>query len=303
MIIMFCAGKKRKLGYTMTHRSNDSSLVCFSSSAASTITATENYDIVSNNTVLRHEVSKRRRHGSKEESELSRITHNNFATTSQEEIDERFSGLDPDGPDTPDEFLRKLLSFFFNVEIEESQTIFTSASEGFFAKPLDDEMLSYSALAPATRANNVSELLHLSKDGYSLNCCNRFGESLLHIACRRAFVEIVRLILDQPGVSVRIVDDCGRTPLHDLCWNPSPQLEICKWILEREPSLFLLKDKRKFSPFDYTRQEHWGIWKRFLLENKELFKKMESDCYGFLKREPVVDIQRDQYPSNVLQSS
>ena len=72
--------------------------------------------------------------------------------------------------------------------------------------------------------------------------------------------------------------------------------------MEKEPSLFLLKDKRNFSPFDYTRQEHWGLWKRFLLENKELFKKMESDCYGFLKRARVVETRRTFDPSDDLES-
>lgn len=296
---MFCATKKRKLGNTMTNsnfngNSEETQVNCSPSTPS---TATKS-DIVSSNAIPRQEVNKRRRQGSKEDKELSKIIDNNFASEAQHQVDGRYSGLDPDGPDTPDSFLKKLLSSFFGVEIDEAKTNCTNAGNGFFEKPCDDDMSSYAVLAAATRANNHSELLNLSKDGYSLNCSNRFGETLLHISCRRGFVETAKLILDQPGVSIRIVDDCGRTPLHDLCWNPSPQLEICRWILEKEPSLFLLKDKRNFSPFDYTRQEHWSIWKRFLLENKDLFKKMESDCYGFLKSERVADSRQSDVPSD-----
>lgn len=301
VLIMFCDRRKRKLGNAMTENSNDSwerPLVCCPPSATSTIASTEKNEILETNTV-----SKRRRHGSKEGKELGSIMDHNFGSTIPREIDEMPFALDPDGPDTPDEFLRKLLSSFFDVEIEEKQTNYASASQGFFDKCCDDDMLSYSVLAPAARSNKVPEMLKLSKAGYSLICCNRFGESLLHIACRRGFHEMVKLILDQPEMSVRIVDDCGRTPLHDLCWNPSPQLEICKWILEKEPSLFLLRDKRNFSPFDYTRQEHWVVWKRFLLENKELFKKMKRDCYGFLKVARVVDTQLGDDASDDLEAS
>lgn len=276
----------------MTNNHDDSlaqPLVSWSSSAPSTSTTTGDSDKVSGNSVPRHEVNKRQRYGSKGEKELSRIVNHDLAATLHDEFDERASDLDPDGPETPDEFLRKLLYSFFDVKIQEDQTSYTHASQGFFQKPSDDEMSSYALLAAAARSNNLSEMLDLSKNGHSLNCNNIFGESLLHIACRRGFVDMVRLILDEPGVSVRIVDDCGRTPLHDLCWNPSPQLEICKWILEKEPSLFLIKDKRNYSPFDYTRQEHWGVWKKFLLENHHLFKKLENDCYGFLKNVPLVE--------------
>ena len=54
-----------------------------------------------------------------------------------------------------------------------------------------------------------------------MDCFNRFGESLLNIACRRGFEDIVAYLLEQESVSVRHCDDCGRTPLHDACWHPT----------------------------------------------------------------------------------
>ena len=185
--------------------------------------------------------------------------------------------LDPAGPETPELFLKKIMLHHYNLEIDDTKTAFSNIKSGFFDAIPEEEMRSYADVVTAVRQNNLPELKRLLESGYSLNCCNSFGEALIHIACRRGFVDTVKLLLTLPNVSIRLADDCGRTPLHDLCWNPSPQFELCRLLLEREPSLFFLKDKRNFSPFDYTREEHWPAWKNFVLENKSLFERMESD--------------------------
>lgn len=147
----------------------------------------------------------------------------------------------------------------------------------FFDIISEDNMKYYPEVVVAARQNNASELRKLREAGNSLSTSNRFGESLLHIACRRGFVETVKVLLEDPSLAIRQSDDCGRTPLHDLCWNPTPQLEICQLLLEREPSLLFLKDKRQFTPFEYAREEHWKVWKNFILDNKSLLEKMEDD--------------------------
>ena len=185
--------------------------------------------------------------------------------------------LDPSGPETPEVFLKKIMLHHCHLEIDDAKTAFSNIKSGFFDSISEEEMRSYADVVTAVRQNNVPELQRLLESGYSLNCCNSFGESLVHIACRRGFVDTVKLLLKLPNVLVRVADDCGRTPLHDLCWNPTPQFELCRLLLEREPSLFFLKDKRNFSPFDYTREEHWEEWKRFLVHNKSLFERMGKD--------------------------
>lgn len=232
-----------------------------------------------------HEACKRQRKGSKVESDMKPGSNRSYTNFTGVDEKRETPSLDPDGSDSPDDFLKKLLRSEFGIEINDDKTECQAVKPGFFAEISEDEKSSYAAVVASARSNNVSELLSLLEEGHSLNCCNQFGESLLHISCRRGFVAMTRLILDQPGASVRLVDDCGRTPLHDLCWNPTPQLDICKWILEVEPSLFFLKDRRNFTPFDYARREHWSIWKEFVLENKKLFHKLvDGDCYSFLKK-------------------
>lgn len=191
-----------------------------------------------------------------------------------------------DGPENPDAFIRKIVEEEFGFNIDDGALVDDSGLRSrFFDEISEEEKAAYTVdVATAARANNIDEMKRLKESGFSMNCCNRFGESLLHIACRRGFDEMAELILDQPGVCIRLSDDCGRTPLHDLCWNPTPQLKICKWILEREPSLFFIRDKRGFVPFDYARQEHWKIWKEFIAENKEYFSRLGDKCYDIIRK-------------------
>jgi hypothetical protein len=81
---------------------------------------------------------------------------------------------------------------------------------------------------------------------------------------------MVQFLLSEPvNLNVRIRDDFGRSPLHDACWNPEPQLEIASWIMQRDPSLFLIADKRGFSPFQYARPSDYPVWRQFLFGQRE----------------------------------
>jgi len=225
---------------------------------------------------------------------LKRGRYGSVGTTSMicDDAGQHDETLDPSGPESPDVFLKKLLLLHYHLEMDTSKTTFPNVKENFFDVISEKEMQSYPDVIGAVRQNDVSELRLLQESGHSLNCCNAFGESLIHVACRRGFVNTVTMLLEQPNLCVRIVDDCGRTPLHDLCWNPSPQLELCKLLLEREPSLLFFKDKRNFTPFDYTRKEHWTVWKRFLMDNKSIFKTTKDDSnydWMFSRKNGILD--------------
>lgn len=182
---------------------------------------------------------------------------------------------DPKENISPDEFLMKLVKLMCNVELEAKTA---RSLQGFFCSVSDEQMAAYTIkVVSAVRTNDLEALKSLQSDGQILNCFNRFGESLLTMACRRGFEDIVAYLLDQPDIDIRISDDSGRTVLHDACWNPSPQLNICKWILEREPALFFVLDNRGCSAFHYARPEHWGIWRRFLLDNRKSLTSLKKD--------------------------
>ena len=73
----------------------------------------------------------------------------------------------------------------------------------------------YQEMVDAIRSNDVDALRKLHSDGTNLQCANKFGESLIHLACRRSHRDVVSFLIDEAGVSLRVRDDFGRTPFHD----------------------------------------------------------------------------------------
>eukprot|EP00536_Pseudo-nitzschia_multiseries_P001954 jgi/Psemu1/301118/fgenesh1_kg.26_\ len=177
---------------------------------------------------------------------------------------------------SPDDFLHKLVFATCGMNLEPKKA---KSLNDFFAQVTDDQVAAYTmTVVSACRNNDLDALKKLHREeGQTLNCFNRFGESLLTMACRRGFEAIVEFLLEQSDVDVRISDDSGRTVLHDACWNPSPQLTICEWIMARDPALFFIADNRGCTPFEYARPEHWGIWRQFLLDNKDSLQGLRAD--------------------------
>ena len=125
----------------------------------------------------------------------------------------------------------------------------------------------------AIRSRNVTKLRDLLKQGKSFDACNRNGETLLHLACRRADLETVSFLIHEAGVSASVRDDLGRTVLHDVCWRPEPSFELMDALFRIIPSsLLLAEDKRGDTPFDYVRPESREAWTRFLEERRDLIE-------------------------------
>lgn len=117
----------------------------------------------------------------------------------------------------------------------------------------------------AIRSGDAAQLATRLEAGKSVNACNRFGESILHMAARAGNADLVELLV-KAGASVWAVDDMGRTPLHDACWTPSPALGVARVLLLREPDLVRTKDARNQSPFMYVSPAHTEYWKAFINE-------------------------------------
>jgi len=136
----------------------------------------------------------------------------------------------------------------------------------FFSKPGQPEMEAYdNDVISAIRNRDIETLRQMKKNGRSLNACNRFGESLLHMACRRGFSDVVQFLVTEGEARITVKDDYGRTPLHDACWTPEPNYEVMEVLLSViDPSMLLTEDVRGHTPFDYSRREHWGSWVEYL---------------------------------------
>jgi len=147
-----------------------------------------------------------------------------------------------------------------------------------YGKPTDADSESYNVhTVKAVRDNDVAKLRSLLNEGQSLNACNRFGESLLHMACRRGNLATIRFLLEEAHVSLHIRDDFGRTPLHDACWTTQPHLKVLDLLLTlTPPSMWLAEDVRGHTPFHYAPKRDWDVWVEFLEERKEkLIQRIE----------------------------
>jgi len=141
----------------------------------------------------------------------------------------------------------------------------------FFLDPTEEQIASYDTeLTLAVRSGNVAALREMHAQGRPMQCCNRFGESILHMACRKGLLDVVIFLLEEGDVSMRVRDDFGRTPLHDACWTRNPEFELVRLLAEREPTMLLMKDKRGSTPMGYVRRDHWDQWCQFLEENRSL---------------------------------
>lgn len=125
-------------------------------------------------------------------------------------------------------------------------------------------MLSYGVcLTKAIRSSNIPMVQLLLESGLNPNACNKFGESIVHAACRRGDYNMLRVLI-KAGSSVQISDDFGRTPLHDACWTSGPNFETISILLDLDPWLLSISDCRGSTPLSYVRKAHWALWIGFL---------------------------------------
>lgn len=103
-----------------------------------------------------------------------------------------------------------------------------------------------------------------------MTACNRFSESIVHMACRRASAEVVQFLIAHDA-EIDIVDDYGRTPLHDACWRPEPRFDIVTLLLDANLDLLRYQDARGFVPLQYVREDHWLHWCAYLFNQIEKY--------------------------------
>eukprot|EP01031_Cornospumella_fuschlensis_P026313 gene26313-31786_t len=122
----------------------------------------------------------------------------------------------------------------------------------------------------AIRNSDLAKLQELHANGRSMTACNRYSESIVHMACRRSEKEIVQFLL-QNGADFSVVDDYGRTALHDACWRPEPRFDIVVLIMDAHLDLVRHIDARGATPLKYVREEHWLQWCAFLFNQIEKY--------------------------------
>jgi hypothetical protein len=166
------------------------------------------------------------------------------------------------------------VSFLQALFPQDKQKLIRSASAlSLYTAPSDQQIDDYTMdVVRAIRANDVAKLRDmLHNHGTSFEACNRNGEHLIHLACRRGDLTTVQFLIHEAQVSVNVVDDMGRSILHDVCWKSSPDTKLMDLLLTVvSPELLLAPDQRGHTPFDYARKEHWTIWNDYLRQRQDM---------------------------------
>jgi Ankyrin repeats (many copies) len=165
---------------------------------------------------------------------------------------------------TPQQYLESLLrSRGYSVQCYDVLTT------SYYNKPSPIQEASYGVyIVDVVRRNDSQTLESLLALGLSPNACNCYGESLVHLACRRGNFQSLQTMIDM-NCNIQVSDDYGRTPLHDLCWAAEPSFQSAAILLEIDSRMLFMKDCRGSSPLAYTRQEHWADWIKFLESRKD----------------------------------
>ncbi|CAN0182658.1 unnamed protein product [Ectocarpus sp. 12 AP-2014] len=88
-------------------------------------------------------------------------------------------------------------------------------------------------LSGLARRGDMEGLQRAVDAGRRMDACNKFGESVVHVACRRGNLPLL-LFLVANGGSLTACDDLGRFPLHEVCWAAQPRFDIVRVFLEQE---------------------------------------------------------------------
>lgn len=156
----------------------------------------------------------------------------------------------------------------------------------FFLPVTPDRVLAYDpTVMSAVRNHDLATLRRLYAQGYNLQCCNAFGESLIHTVARRGYADMMHFLLQEANISWRVCCDSGRTVLHDACWNASPNFACIALLVQACPDLLLVADNRQLTPLAYVPKDAWGDWCSFLQERSEwlvprqIIHKVNADLY------------------------
>ncbi|KAI2498286.1 hypothetical protein MHU86_16213 [Fragilaria crotonensis] len=136
----------------------------------------------------------------------------------------------------------------------------------------------------AIHNKDIDTLRAWHAEGRPLQTSSPFGDTLLHVACRRGYLDVVTFLVKEASVSLWVQDEQGRTPLHFGCHSAEPWFDLVDFIIQQDPDLLFVADARGSMPLDYAPKETWGDWITFLNE-KELRSVMPRRRVFFTRTE------------------
>ena len=148
-----------------------------------------------------------------------------------------------------------------------------------FGKPTPEMISAYEpSKISLVRMMDLEGVRTMHSKGASFNACNRFGESLIHMASRRGCKDMVEFLVKEAKVSLFVRDDYGRNVLHDAFWTAEPNFELITLLIGEVPEFLCVRDVRGHTPLDYVRKGDFAAWCDFLRKNKAMLVPRIVDC-------------------------
>ena len=161
-----------------------------------------------------------------------------------------------------------------------AKTFESKTWEAYFTVVTDECIATHSLMVSrAIRQNDVDKLrqLHDEQEGMPLDSCNPQGESMMHLASRLGKVQVVKFLMEHANVSVRVRDDQGKTPLHDVCWSNKPNFDLVRYIVDQSPELLFIADYRNFTALHYVPTSCWRDWCDWIEANASWLRQKVQD--------------------------
>ena len=159
----------------------------------------------------------------------------------------------------------------------------------FHRPPHPDQVAAYDKVVlRAVVDDDEAALERMRASGKRMDSCNRFGDSILHMSCRRGRIGALRYLLRVCPSGVLLTDDFGRTIMHDACWTATPRFDVASTVLDADLRLLRCVDNRGSSPLKYVPQDQWPLWCAFFENRKDIYWSPlapgERDVHGDIPR-------------------
>ena len=156
-------------------------------------------------------------------------------------------------------------------------TRYKTLNTAYYNKPTPLQQASYSRhIIDIIKAHNVTKFQQIMMSGISSNPCNTFGESSLHMVCRRGDATLLKILLsDDVKTELHVADDYGRTPLHDACWASEMAKDVLNLILQENTAeniyMFYMEDARGALPLSYVHKTQYAEWIQYIDSVKDQY--------------------------------
>jgi hypothetical protein len=165
---------------------------------------------------------------------------------------------------------------------------YTTIHSGYSNMPTKLQLVSYDVhiLKMIIRDKDEHRVREILTCGISPNACNKYGESLLHKACKTGQDKILQVFLDC-GADIQVSDCAGRTPMHDACHGSKPSFKTFELLLKQDPNLIRMMDGSRALPLELVRKEQYGAWNAFLASILDIYWSPRGASRGNQRPPPL----------------